>query len=102
MNSWKYAPKTPPSPLSFKFNSTVINKYQDENGDTRSTNCAVFVPSVARDRKEIDLLIFWHGLDTCDPGHNFDAKKVVKIFDLESQVEASKGEVALSCPRDTG
>ena len=40
----------------------------------------------------------WHGLDTCDPGHDFDAKKVVKIFDLESQVEASKGEVALVVP----
>ena len=26
------APKTPPPPLSFKFNSTVIPKYQDEEG----------------------------------------------------------------------
>ena len=64
----------------------------------RSTNCAVVVPSAARNKKEIDLLVFLHGLDTCDPGHNFDANKVVKIFDLESQVEASKGEVALVVP----
>ncbi len=92
------APKTPPTALSFKFNSKIIRKYKDENGDNRLTNCTVVVPIAARNKKEIDLLVFFHGLDTCDPGHNFDANKVVKIFGLDTQVEDSKGEGAIAAP----
>ncbi|MDN3514161.1 MAG: hypothetical protein NG747_07155 [Candidatus Brocadia sp.] len=92
------APKTPPPPLSFQFTSTVIRNYKDENGTNRSTNCAVAVPEAARNKKEIDLLVFFHGLDTCDPSHDFDARKVMKNFELDTQVDTSKREVALAVP----
>ncbi|MFZ0726841.1 MAG: S8 family serine peptidase [Desulfobacterales bacterium] len=92
------APQAPAPSLRFKFYSKVIAKYADASGSKRSTNCFVAVPSAARNKKGIDLLVFLHGLDTCDPGHDFDARKVAQIFELDTQIDAGKQAMALVVP----
>ncbi|MFZ0611837.1 MAG: S8 family serine peptidase [Desulfobacterales bacterium] len=92
------SPEPPAPPLSFRFNSKIIAKYEDVSGSKRPTNCFVSVPSAARSKKEIDLLVFLHGLDTCAPGHDFDAKKVAQIFELDTQIDNSKQALALAVP----
>lgn len=94
------APKpTPqPSPLRFKFKSNVIPAYKDQSGKSQSTDCSIFVPSALRNQKEINVLVFFHGLDTCSCNHKFDPDLVVKNFRLDDQVDKSKRKVALAVP----
>lgn len=44
------------------------------------------------------MLLFFHGLDTCSPPHNFNPFKVVKNFRLDAQVDQGQREVALAVP----
>ena len=82
----------------FDVDKQIISKYKDENGVLRATNCWVHVPSAAQNKGTIDLLVFFHGLDTCSPSHNFNSKNVVKNFRLDTQVDNSKQEVVLAVP----
>lgn len=76
----------PPQPLSLMFRSKVIPTYKDNDRKPLSTDCSVYVPSALRNKKEIDVLVFFHGFDTCIPLHNFNPFKVVKNFRLDAQV----------------
>ncbi|MGH2396677.1 MAG: hypothetical protein ACRDFW_06750, partial [bacterium] len=94
-------PALPPPPkwsFRFEIDNKTIPKYKDENGDNKSTNCWIHVPSAAQNKEKIDLLVFFHGHDTCDPGHDFNSKKVVEIFRLNTQVDNSMREVVLVVP----
>jgi hypothetical protein len=80
------------------FISKVIPTYEDMDRKFQSTDCSVYVPSSLRNKKEIDVLVFFHGDDTCTPRHNFNPYKVVKNFRLDAQVDQGQREVALAVP----
>src|SRR5262249_28721152 len=91
-----------PLPLSIrKFTSSVI-KYKDNDADdkARPTMCSVFFPSALVGNKVIDLLVFFHGHDSCRPKHDFDPARIVDNFRLGMQVESAspKRKVALAVP----
>ena len=80
-----------------KFTSDVV-AYKDSTGKCQSTNCGIYVPSALRNPKEIDLLVFFHGLlDVCDSKHQFDPDNVIKKFRLDVQVD-SDPRLALAVP----
>jgi hypothetical protein len=91
-------PQRPPKPLSLMFRSKVIPSYKDQNGKSQSTDCSVYIPSALRNQKEIDVLVFFHGDDSCIPQHNFSPYKVVKNFRLDDQVDQGQRKVALAVP----
>ncbi|HXH14311.1 MAG TPA: hypothetical protein VNP04_31685 [Alphaproteobacteria bacterium] len=91
-------PSPPPQALSLMFRSKFIPAYKDQSGRSQSTDCAVYVPSRLRNKKEIDLLVFFHGDDSCPPQHNFNPYKVVKNFRLDEQVEKGQRGVVLAVP----
>jgi hypothetical protein len=91
-------PPPPAKPLSLMFRSKFIPAYKDQHGNSQSTDCSVYVPSRLRNRKEINLLVFFHGDDSCPPQHNFNPYKVVKSFRLDEQVEKGQREVVLAVP----
>jgi hypothetical protein len=89
-----------PNPLLIPpFTSRVI-MYKDRDADdkARPTMCSVYVPSALRNQPQIDLLVFFHGHDTCPPKHNFDPAQVIKNFRLDNQVEIATRKVALAVP----
>lgn len=88
----------PPKPLSLMFRSKFIPAYKDQSGKSQLTDCSVYVPSALRNKNEIDLLVFFHGDDSCPPQHNFNPYKVIKNFRLDDQVEQGQGKVALAVP----
>ena len=92
-------PKTPPPPppLQKTFISNII-AYKDAKEKCQSTNCAIYVPSVLRDQAKVDLVVFFHGLDTCSPTYDADPQKVVKNFRLDYQVENATRKAALVVP----
>jgi hypothetical protein len=53
---------------------------------------------VLRNQPKIDVLVFFHGLDTCKLKHNFDPTLVVKNFRLDDQVENAARKAALAAP----
>ncbi len=93
----------PPGPrsqlpaLRKKFISSVVT-YKDSDGQCRSTDCAIYVPEVLRNQSKINVVIFFHGLDTCKPKHNFDSVQVMKNFRLDDQVDAAPRKAALAVP----
>lgn len=87
-----------PQPLSFKFKSKIIPAYKDQDGDLQSTDCSIFVPNALLNQKEIDVLIFFHGLDTCKPHYCSDPDLIVKNFQLKDQVDRASRKVALAVP----
>jgi hypothetical protein len=91
-------PPPPAKPLSIIFRSQFIPAYKDQNGKSQSTDCVVYVPGRLRNKKAINLLVFFHGDDACTPQHNFNPYKVVKNFRLDEQVEKGQVEVALAVP----
>jgi hypothetical protein len=92
-------PTIPQPPLRIPtFASSVIRyKDNDANDRARPTMCSVYVPSALRNQQEIDVLVFFHGHDTCKK-HFFDPGKVVKNFRLDDQMENAKRKVALAVP----
>jgi hypothetical protein len=80
------------------FSSSVI-RYKDNDADdkARPTLCSVYLPRALKYQSEIDLLVFFHGHDTCMK-HFFDPAKVVKNFRLDDQVENANRKVALAVP----
>lgn len=88
----------PLKPLSLMFRSKIIPTYKDKDGKFQSTDCSVYVPSALRNEKEIDVLVFFHGDDTCPPLHNFNPYKVIKNFQLDVQVENAARKMALAVP----
>lgn len=93
----KAPPKSPPPALQKSFTSSVV-VYKDSAGTCQSTNCAVSVPSSLRDLPKIDLLVFFHGLDTCDPHYASDPQRVVNNFRLADQVDKAARKAALVVP----
>jgi hypothetical protein len=85
-------------PLRIRFTSRAIPQYKDKNDKIRSTEAAIFVPSALRAAQEISILIFFHGLDSCSPRHNFDPEGVIKSFRLAEQVQNGGRQVALVVP----
>ena len=91
-------PKPSPKELRAKFISCTIPAYKDKNGNCRSTEASIYVPIPLRNRPKIDLLVFFHGDDTCSPAHSFDPDKVIKNFELDKQVDQGRRMVALAVP----
>lgn len=91
-------PPPPPQPLSLMCRSQFIPAYKDQSDKSQATDCSVYVPSRLRNKKEIDLLVFFHGDDSCTPQHNFNPYKVVKNFRLDEQVEKGQRGVVLAVP----
>ena len=85
-------------PLSLMFRSKSIPAYKDQSGNNQSTDCSVYVPGSLRNKKEIDVLVFFHGDDSCSPRHSFNPYKVVKNFRLDAQVDQGQREVVLAVP----
>ena len=90
-------PKSPQSAVRTKFTSSVIT-YKDGRGQCRSTDCSIYVPSALRNQPKIDVLVFFHGLDTCKPKHSFAPRQVVKNFRLDDQVDNAARKAALAVP----
>ncbi|TVM03041.1 MAG: hypothetical protein CV087_07170 [Candidatus Brocadia sp. WS118] len=84
--------------VAIRFTSSVIPRYRDKDNNLRSTDCSIRVPSMLRGLAEIDLLVFFHGLDACSPRHNFDPDKVISNFQLADQIDKAKRKVALAVP----
>jgi hypothetical protein len=80
------------------FRSKSIPAYKDQDGRSRSTDCSVYVPSALRNKEEIDVLVFFHGDDTCSPKHHFSPYNVVKNFRLDVQVDRGQRNVVLAVP----
>jgi len=79
-----------------KFTSKVI-AYKNASDKCQTTDCSVFVPA-GRDLKQLDLMIFFHGLlDVCDSAHGFDPDNVIRKFKMDSQVE-NESQLALVVP----
>jgi hypothetical protein len=83
--------------LRTKFTSSVIT-YKNSAANCIATNCAIYVPSELRNQPKIDLLLFFHGLDTCTPHYNLDPNLVIKNFQLIEQLNKSSRKVALAVP----
>lgn len=90
--------QSPAQPLRFKFKSKKIPNYKDQDGDLQSTDCSIFVPGKLRNQKEITVLVFFHGLDTCKPHYCSDPDLVVRNFRLDDQVDKGQRNVALAVP----
>ena len=88
----------PIRPLGTTFDSKVII-YKEKDGDDkcRLTRCSVYLPMLVRHSATIDLLVFFHGHDTCRR-HNYDPEQVIKSFRLDDQVEHAARSVALAVP----
>jgi hypothetical protein len=88
----------PIQPLLTTFTSrTIIYKDKDGDDKCRLTKCSVYVPKLLRYSQAMDLLVFFHGHDTCKQ-HKFDPEQVIKNFRLDDQVEATAHPVALAVP----
>lgn len=93
-------PGTQSGPLRVPtFTSTAI-RYKDNDSDDnlRATKCSVYLPSALRNEPKIDLMVFFHGWDTCSPKHKFDPERVIQNFKLDDQVENAQRKVALAVP----
>ena len=91
-------PQSRPRPLSLMFRSTALPVYNDQNGKSQSTDCSIYVPSRLRNAKAVNLLVFFHGDDSCPPPHSFNPYKVIKTFRLDAQVDNSQRPVVLAVP----
>jgi len=91
-------PRSRPRPLSLMFRSTALPLYNDQYGKSQSTDCSVYVPSRLRNAKAVNLLVFFHGDDSCPPPHSFNPYKVIKTFRLDAQVDNGQREVVLAVP----
>jgi hypothetical protein len=91
-------PPSRPRPLSLMFRSTALPLYNDQYGKSQSTDCVVYVPSRLRNAKAINLLVFFHGDDSCPPPHSFNPYKVIKTFRLDTQVNNGQRDVVLAVP----
>ena len=91
-------PTSPPGLLRIRYTSSVLRPYKDKHNELRSTDCSIVVPSALRGRPQIDLLVFFHGLDACSPKHDFDSDKVIKNFQMADQIDNAKRKVALAVP----
>jgi hypothetical protein len=91
-------PSSRPRPLSLMFRSAALPVYNDQYGKSQSTDCSVYVPSRLRNTKAVNLLVFFHGDDSCPPPHSFNPYKVIKTFRLDTQVDNGQREVVLAVP----
>jgi hypothetical protein len=92
----KEPPKAQPA-LQTTFASKVIT-FKDAKATCQSTNCALFVPSSLRDQPKLDVLVFFHGLDTCSPKYKSDPQNVINNFKLADQVNKAARKAALVVP----
>jgi hypothetical protein len=90
-------PKSQQSALRKTFASSVIT-YKNSTEQCRLTNCSIYVPSMLRNQPKIDLLVFFHGLDTCKPSYGSDPKRAIQNFRLDDQVNKAVRQTALAVP----
>jgi hypothetical protein len=78
----------------------VIPPYKEGRID-RLTDCAVNVPAVLEKKSQIDLLVFFHGLNIpeCQPCFDPDPSKTLTKFGLDAQINDPKRPVVLAVPR---
>jgi len=89
-------PKSQLPELRKKFTSSVV-AYKNAADKCQTTSCSIFVPA-GRDLKQLDLMIFFHGLlDVCDSKHGFDPDNVIKKFNMDTQVSGEQ-QLALVVP----
>jgi hypothetical protein len=88
----------PIRPLRTTFASKVII-YKDKDGDDkcRVTTCSTYIPKLQRYSPTIDLLVFFHGHDTCRP-HKFNPELVIQNFRLDDQAEHALNSVVIAVP----
>jgi len=88
----------PIRPLRATFDSKVVI-YKDKDADEkcRLTRCSVYLPMLVRHSATIDLLVFFHGHDTCRR-HNFNPELVIQNFRLDDQAEHAARSVAVAVP----
>lgn len=79
------------------FSSKVVT-YKDSQQKCQSTRCAIYVPSALRHQAKVDLLVFFHGLDTCPLKYGSDPWRVIQMFRLIEQVNSAARPVALVVP----
>lgn len=93
-------PKDPPKAqpaLQTTFDSKVIT-FKDASNKCHSTKCALFVPSSLRDQLKMDVLFFFHGLDTCKPKYLADPQNIINSFKLADQINNAGRKAALVVP----
>jgi hypothetical protein len=93
-------PKDPPKgqpALQTTFVSNVIT-FKDAKNNCQSTKCALFVPGSLRDQPKLDVLVFFHGLDTCSPKYQSDPQRIINNFKLADQVNNASRKAALVVP----
>src|SRR4029450_1787006 len=89
-------PKSQLPALRKKFTSNVV-AYKNAADKCQTTECSIYVPA-GRDLKQLDLLIFFHGLlPVCDKDHGFNPDNVIKKFKMDSQVD-NESQLALAVP----
>ena len=86
---------------TIKIDPKVIPLYKDEGGTPRPTDCAVNVPAVLEKKSQIDLLVFFHGLNIkeCQPCFDPDPSKTLTKFGLDAQINDPKRPVVLAVPQ---
>jgi hypothetical protein len=86
---------------TIKISDKVIPPYKDEDGKLRLTDCAINVPDALKTKTEIDLLVFFHGLNikACRPCFDPNPSNIKKKFGLDAQIQGPKRPVALAVPR---
>src|SRR4030095_16232746 len=90
-------PSEPQQVLRTRYTSSVIT-YLNSKQDCIATQCSIYVPSELRHQPKIDLMLFFHGLDTCSPEYNLDPNLVIQNFRLAEQIQQSPKKVALAVP----
>ncbi len=90
-------PKAPQWALYQTFSSNVVT-YKDAKEKCQSTSCGIYVPTPLRDQAKIDLVVFFHGLDTCTPSYDSNPQQVISNFRLDDQVSKAARKAALVVP----
>ena len=79
------------------FNSAVVT-YKNAEQKCHATRCAIYVPSALRHQPKIDLVVFFHGLDTCPMKYGSDPWRVVQMFRMIEQIDNAARKAALVVP----
>jgi hypothetical protein len=89
------------SALAGNWQTIKIDKDFPLYADGQSTDYAVNVPDVLASKEQIDLLVFFHGLNIadCQPCFDPDPTNRLKKFGLDAQVNNPKRPVVLAVPR---
>jgi hypothetical protein len=84
-----------------KISEKAIPQYKDQDGNMKSTDCAVNVPDVLKMKTKVDLLVFLHGLNIprCQRCFDPNPSNTKRKFGLDAQIRGARRRVALAVPR---